>query len=44
MTGEFDAVAQGPIPVGAKIRIMEGEFNEQLATAVSVKGRLAPTL
>jgi len=44
MTGEFDAVAQGPIPVGAKIRIMEGEFNEQLATVVSVKGRLAPTL
>jgi transcription antitermination factor NusG len=38
MTGEFDEVAQGPIPVGAEIRIMEGEFNEQLATVVSVKG------
>lgn len=39
MVGEFDEVAQGPIPVGAKIRIMEGEFNEQMATVVSVKGR-----
>lgn len=39
MAGEFDEVAKGKIPVGARIRIMEGEFQDAYATVVSTKGR-----
>jgi len=39
LAGEWDEVAKGPIPVGARIRIMEGEFQDALATVVSQKGR-----
>ncbi len=39
LAGEWDEVAKGKIPVGARIRIMEGEFQDALATVVSAKGR-----
>ncbi|MGX9392549.1 transcription termination/antitermination protein NusG [Nitrobacteraceae bacterium UC4446_H13] len=39
LAGEWDEVAKGTIPVGARIRIMEGEFQDALATVVSQKGR-----
>ncbi|WP_316196304.1 MULTISPECIES: transcription termination/antitermination protein NusG [unclassified Bradyrhizobium] len=32
MAGEFDEVAKGPIPVGARVAIVEGEFENWLAT------------
>lgn len=38
MTGEWDEVAKGPLPVGARIRVVEGEFNELLATVTHRKG------
>jgi transcription antitermination factor NusG len=39
MAGEWDEIANGKIPVGARIRIVEGEFQDQLATVLSTKGR-----
>lgn len=39
MAGEWDEIANGKIPVGARIRIMEGEFQNQLATVTGTKGR-----
>ena len=39
LSGEWDEVAKGPIPVGARIRIVEGEFNDLLATVTGSKGR-----
>jgi hypothetical protein len=39
MAGEFDEVAKGKIPVGARIRIMGGEFQDAYATVVNIKGR-----
>lgn len=38
MAGEWDEVAKGHFPVGARIRIVEGEFNEMLATVTNRKG------
>jgi transcription antitermination factor NusG len=41
MRGEWDFVAQSTIPVGARIRIMEGEFANELGVVRSrAKGRL----
>jgi transcription antitermination factor NusG len=37
MAGEWDEIAKGPIPVGARIRIMEGEFANMLATVTARK-------
>jgi transcription antitermination factor NusG len=39
MAGEWDEVANGNLPVGARIRIVEGEFNDMLATVTGRKGR-----
>lgn len=39
MAGEWDEVASGPLMVGARIRIMEGEFADMLATVTKVKGK-----
>lgn len=39
LAGEWDEVGKGSIPVGARIRIVEGEFQDALATVVSGKGR-----
>lgn len=36
MSGEFDQVAKEAIPVGARIRIMDGEYADFFATVVSV--------
>jgi len=37
MRGEWDEVAQGPIPVGARIRIVAGEFEDMLATVTGIR-------
>ncbi len=39
MRGEWDEVADGSLPVGARVRVMEGEFANMLATVVGVKGK-----
>lgn len=39
MAGEWDEVAEGKLPVGARIRIVEGEFQDQLAIVTSSKGQ-----
>ena len=39
MAGEWDEVATGPLPLGARIRIVEGEFNDMLATVTKIKGK-----
>lgn len=39
MSGEWDEVAKGPLPVGARIRVVEGEFADMLATVTARKGR-----
>lgn len=39
MAGEWDEVAANAIPIGARIRIVEGEFNDMLATVTKVKGK-----
>lgn len=39
MAGEFDEIANGHIPVGARIRIIEGEFENMLATVTRSRGR-----
>jgi transcription antitermination factor NusG len=36
MAGEWDMIAQSPIPVGARIKIMEGEFADMITV---VRGR-----
>jgi hypothetical protein len=38
MSGEWDEIAKGPLPVGARIRVVEGEFENMLATVTSRKG------
>ena len=40
LKGEWDEIENGKIPVGARIRIMEGEFSNMLATVISSKGKL----
>ena len=32
MAGEFDEIAKGPVPVGARVAIVEGKFENWLAT------------
>lgn len=45
MSGEWDEVARGPLPVGARVRIMDGEFADMLATLIGTKrGRCAVKL
>ena len=39
LAGEWDEVAKGKMPIGARIRIIEGEFNDMCATVMSNKGR-----
>ena len=39
MAGEWDEVAQGPLPLGARIRIVESQFDNMLATITKSKGR-----
>lgn len=38
LRGEWDEIAQNDIPLGARVRILEGEFNDMLATVTSYKG------
>jgi transcription antitermination factor NusG len=38
MAGEWDEIARGPLPVGARIKIVEGEFDNLLATVTGRKG------
>jgi hypothetical protein len=38
MAGEWDEVAQGPLPVGARVRVVEGEFQDMLATVTHRRG------
>lgn len=38
LSGEWDEIAKGKLAVGARIRVMEGEFNDMLATVTGVKG------
>jgi transcription antitermination factor NusG len=38
MAGEWDEVAQGPLPVGARVRVVEGEFSDLLATVTHRRG------
>jgi hypothetical protein len=38
MAGEWDEVAKGPLPVGARVRLVEGEFEDVLATVTARKG------
>lgn len=37
LSGEWDAVAGNPIPVGARVRIMEGEWQDMLGTVTGRK-------
>jgi transcription antitermination factor NusG len=37
MAGEWDEVAKGPLPIGARVRVLEGEFADMLATITSTK-------
>jgi transcription antitermination factor NusG len=37
LAGEWDEIAKGPVPVGARVKIVEGEFEGQLATVTRVK-------
>lgn len=39
MAGEWDEIAKGPFPVGARIRVIEGEFNDMLAIVTARKGK-----
>lgn len=39
MAGEWDEVAKGPLPLGARIRIVESQFDNMLATITKTKGR-----
>lgn len=39
MRGEWDEVAGGPLVVGCRIRIMEGQFANMLATVTKAKGK-----
>lgn len=39
MAGEWDEVVKGPFPVGARVRVVEGEFNDMLATVTARKGK-----
>lgn len=39
MAGEWDEVAQGSLPIGARIRIVESQFDNMLATITKSKGR-----
>lgn len=43
MAGEWDAT-RGTIPIGARIRVMEGEFANQLATVTAKEGRREKTV
>lgn len=38
MAGEWDEIAKEPVPIGARVRLMEGEFNDMLATVTARKG------
>jgi transcription antitermination factor NusG len=38
MRGEWDFVAADKLPVGARIKVVAGEFDEMLATITQVKG------
>lgn len=44
MAGEWDEVARGEIPVGARIKLMEGEFADHLATVTAKEGRKGKTI
>jgi transcription antitermination factor NusG len=35
MAGEFDEVANGPVPVGARVTLLEGQFENWLATVTA---------
>lgn len=37
MAGEWDDTAKAPIPIGARIRLMEGEFANMLATVTGIR-------
>lgn len=39
LAGEWDEVEKERLPVGARIRVIEGEFDNLLATITSIKGR-----
>jgi transcription antitermination factor NusG len=43
MAGEWDAT-RGDIPIGARIRLMQGEFADQLATVTAKEGRRGKTV
>lgn len=38
MAGEWDEISKGHLPIGARIRIVEGEFENLLATVTNRKG------
>lgn len=41
MAGEFDEVAKSALPVGARVRIVEGPYDDVLATVLNVKNNQA---
>lgn len=43
MAGEWDAT-KGDIPIGARVRLMHGEFADQLATVTAKEGRSGKTI
>lgn len=43
MAGEWDAT-RGDIPIGARVRLMQGEFADQLATVTAKEGRRGKTI
>jgi transcription antitermination factor NusG len=43
MSGEWDET-KGPLPIGARIKLMEGEFADMLATVTAKEGRREKTI
>lgn len=43
MAGEWDAT-RGAFPIGARIKLMEGEFADQLATVTAIEGKKGKTI
>lgn len=41
--GEWDAT-KGMLPIGARVRLMEGEFADKLATVTAIEGRKGKTI
>lgn len=44
MSGEWDETKSEQLPIGARIKLMEGEFADMLATVTAIEGRRGKTI